>query len=106
NRNIVTLPEAQHHMPAARVDADDAVREAAGVGDAVDDGRRAGDRPAGSDLPEDAPARGRDAVEHAVVRAEEHAPAPRRGRRVDVRAGVDTPEVAAGRRERGQRATR
>src|SRR5439155_19929729 len=94
HRHIVPVPEAKQNLAADRVDADDPVREAAGIRDAVHDDRCAGDRATGADAPEDPAARGRYAVEDAVVRAEEDAPRPRRGRGVDVGARVDAPEVA------------
>ena len=56
-----------------------------------------------SDLPKDPAGRRGGAVEDAVVRAEEDPAAPHGGRRVDVRAGLDAPEIAASGRERGQR---
>ena len=62
------------------------------------------DRPAGLNRPAHAAAPGRDAVEEAVVRAEEDAPGPHRRRRVDVAPRVSAPEGAAAGRERGQRA--
>ena len=49
--DIVPVREAEQHPAAAGVDADDPVREAAGVRDAVDDDGGAGDRAARADLP-------------------------------------------------------
>ena len=39
HRHVVAVLEPEDHVPASRVDADDAVGEAARVGDAVDDDR-------------------------------------------------------------------
>src|SRR5712664_867116 len=96
--------ETKQNTAAARVDAVDPVREAPRVCDAVDDDGCAGDRAACSHAPEDSAVRRRGAVEDAVVRAEEHAAAPCRRRRVHVRAGADAPEIASPGREGGERA--
>src|SRR5579862_6756856 len=84
--DVTAVPKVEDDVTRGRGDADDAVGEAPGIRDSVDDDCGAGDRAAGADLPEDPAARGGDAVEEAVVRAEEHASAPHRGRRVHVRA--------------------
>src|SRR5438552_18515807 len=98
----MTVMKVESDSPGTCVDTDDPAGEAPGVRDAVDDHGRSGDRAARPDLPQHAAAGGGDAVEPAVVRAEEHAPAPHRGGRVDVRAGADAPEIAAGGRGRRQ----
>src|SRR5437870_13517537 len=98
------MPEGQQSTAASNVHAHDAMREAPRVGDAVDGDGGSGDRAAGAHLPENPPAPRRDAVEHAVVGAEEHASAGGCGRGIDVRPGAETPEIAAARREGGERA--
>ena len=47
DRDVLAVREAESDAAGPRVGADDPVREAARVDDAVDDGGRAGDRPAG-----------------------------------------------------------
>jgi hypothetical protein len=103
NRNVFAVREAQQDTAGARIGADDPVRKAPCVDDAVHDRRGAGDRAAGRNRPADPAAPGRNAVEQPVVGAEEDAACPDCGRRVDVAPGVDAPEIAAAGRERGQR---
>src|SRR5207249_10106526 len=91
DRNVLAVAEAEHSPARTRFQAEDAVAEVAEVDDAPDDRRRAGDRRPAPEAPQHPAVRRRGAVEQAVVRAEEDAAAPDRGRRVDVRAGVHRP---------------
>src|SRR5579875_2123348 len=100
DRDEVAVREPQHDPSRAGVHADDAMRERARVRDAVDHRRRAGDRAARVDAPEQPAARGGERVEGPVVRAEEDAAVPDRRRGVDVTARAEAPELVAAGAER------
>src|SRR5215831_6703038 len=67
-------------LARARVEPVRSAVERREVDDAVDDGRRARDRPVGVEFPEDLPRGGVERVERLVVRADEDAALPDRGR--------------------------
>src|SRR5207302_6762268 len=91
DRYVVAVREREQLPSVADRDAVDAVTEVAGVDHSRDDDHGARDRSAGAEVPEHGAVPRRDAVQHAVVRAEEDPTAPDRGRGIDVRAGADRP---------------
>ena len=100
--HVVAVVEGHQSPTGARVEAVRAVARVREVDDSRDDGRRTRDRTPARVAPDDAAARRGDAVENAVEGAEVHTPGPDCRRGVDVRAGIDRPEVPPVDRERRQ----
>src|SRR4051812_24341496 len=81
--HVLPVLEPDEHASGARVHTHDAMSEAAGVRHPGHDGSGTGDGASHADAPEHASVARRNRVEAAVVRTEEHASRPGRGRRVD-----------------------
>ena len=104
DRDVLAVGEAEDHATGSYVDSHGAVSEVDQVGHAVDDHRCAGNGASDVDGPEQTSAScGRDAVEDAVVRAEDDASGPDRRGRVDVRPRPERPQPRSGGREGGDR---